>query len=116
MKPINACELAEIIAIFLFALYASLLPGSHRTLLLLAGAGTLAAFLTWRSRKRIERKNAEAWEKLKAEIEGLDVDERIRRELLNTIDELRSEARKKGFAVKVVRLGDSDSSREEQSS
>ena len=116
MGLIDSGELPEIIAIFLFALYASLLPESHRTLLLLAGAGTLAAFLTWRSRKRIERKNAEAWEKLKAEIEGLNVDEGIRRELLNAIDELRSEVRKRGFAVKVVRLGDSDSSREEQSS
>ncbi len=53
---------------------------------------------------RMERKNARVWERLKAEIERLDVDERVKTELLKAIDELHSEARKKGFAIKVVKL------------
>jgi len=112
MRLIDSGELPEIIAIFLFALYASMLPEAHRDLFLLIGAGVLAAFLTWRSNEKTKRKNAKAWEKLKAEIERLDVDKRVKEELLRVLDDLYSEARRKGFAVKVVRLGDSGPSSE----
>jgi len=112
MRFVSGGDLPEIVAILIFALYASMLPEAHRNLFLLVGAALLAAFLTWRSNEKTKRKNAEAWEKLKAEIERLDVDEKVKGELLKTIDDLYSEARRNGFAVKVVKLGDSGSSEE----
>ncbi|NPA47064.1 MAG: hypothetical protein GXO14_00275 [Thermococci archaeon] len=78
MRFVSGGDLPEIVAILIFALYASMLPEVHRDLFLLVGAGVLAAFLTWRGNEKTKRKNAEAWGKLKAEIERLDVDEKVK--------------------------------------
>jgi len=107
MRLFTTGDFPEIVAIMLFALYVAVLPNTHRDVFILIGAAVLATFLTWRSNEKTKRKNAEAWEKLRAEIERLNIDESVKVELLNSIDDLYSEARKKGFAVKVIRLGNS---------
>jgi len=107
VRLFSAGDIPEVVAIALFALYASLLPETHRNVFILIGAAVLAAFLTWRSNEKTKRRNDEAWKRLKTEIEKLEVDESLKMELLRTIDDLYSEARRKGFAVKVIRLGNS---------
>ncbi len=116
MRLFTAGDLPEIVAILLFALYATMLPETHRNLFIIIGAAILAAFLTWQSHEKTKQRNAEVWERLKAEIEKLEVDGHLKTGLLNAIDELYSEARRKGFAVKVIRLGDSSSASEERHS